>query len=129
MKPKRTLDEKRASLRATANSARDSADEMAHLLYGGVDDPMHPWGNLEERQRHYTNWQEFTDVVCRPIVEADGSDYDPAVQAAMKLYRNACPYYIATALVMALNRVRALEAELAEGKNTIPRHPDSLHEI
>ncbi len=90
----------RERFRLYCNGQRDDADVVAAKY--GCDDPLHPWGDLTERQRHYTNWIEFADVVCRPI--AEGSD-EAAVQAAMVLYRQACPHYIAVALVMAANRV------------------------
>jgi len=97
--------EARASLRNRfrdfANDQRRQADELTALWK--CDDPLSPWGNLDERQKHYTSWLEFANVVCRPIVEAE--DDEAAVQAAMVLYRQACPHYIAAALVMAANRV------------------------
>ncbi len=96
----------RERFRVFANGERDRADRMA--AQWKCDDPLHPYGGIEERQRHYVNWLEFAEVVCRPIVE---SDNDEAVQAAMVLYRQACPYYIATALAMAANRVSNDQAD------------------
>jgi hypothetical protein len=102
----RTPAEAKASLRERfrhyANDQRRQADELT--AEWGCDDPLSPMGSLAERQRHYTNWIEFANVVCRPIVEAE--DDEAAVQAAMVLYRQACPHYIAGALVMAANRVQ-----------------------
>lgn len=98
--------DQRERFRVFANGERDRADRMA--AQWKCDDPLHPYGGIEERQRHYVNWLEFAEVVCRPIVE---SDNDEAVQAAMVLYRQACPYYIATALAMAANRVSNDQAD------------------
>lgn len=96
-KRRHTREELRQDMRRQANSSRDTADQMA-LMYGGCDDPLHPW-NLDTP---WNNWVEFVDMVCRPLVEADG---DEAVeQAAMAQYRKACPHYICVALVMAANR-------------------------
>jgi hypothetical protein len=73
---------------------RDSADEAC--AEWGVDDPLHPYG-----EQAFRDWLDFVDRVARPLVEADG-DHD-AEQAAMKLYRQASPYYICTALVLAVS--------------------------
>lgn len=57
----------------------------------------------------YRDWQDFTDRVARPLVENDGED--PAVDSwYWKLMLEADPYYLAVCLVVALNRVRELEA-------------------
>jgi hypothetical protein len=75
---------------------------------GGCDDPMHPplrW------PQEFENWRDFTHRVCLPIVEADSDHGGEKVQAAMRLYRTASPYSIAVSLVMALNRVEALEKQ------------------
>lgn len=93
----------RERMRFYCNDQRAHADQIAAQYK--CDDPLQPWGSLDERQKHYTNWIEFAEVVCRPIVEAED---DAAVQAAMVLFREACPRYIATALVMAANRAAAV---------------------
>lgn len=109
---KPTEAEFRASMRASANRTRDVADEMARM-YGGCDDPQHPFHLFDEDGKQaFTDWHDFTNRVCRPIVEA-GSAYDtPEVQAAMALYRTWSPFSIAVSLVMALNRIEALEGEV-----------------
>lgn len=92
------------SMRHTANGLRDTADEIAGHREG-CDDPLHPWG-----PQIFENWIDFTERVCRPLVEVEG-DHEQE-QAAMRLYRTACPHSIAVSLVMALNTIRRLEAEL-----------------
>lgn len=82
-------------LRRFASSQRDTADEVS--AQWGVDDPLHPW-----HLGLFRDWLDFVDQVARPLVDADGDE--DAVQAAMALYRKACPHYICTALVMAANR-------------------------
>jgi hypothetical protein len=96
-KGRHTREELRDDMRRQANATRDTADEMT-VMYGGCDDPLHPW-NLDTP---WNNWVEFVDMVCRPLTEADGDDV--VEQAAMALYRKACPHYICAALVMAANR-------------------------
>lgn len=107
MRPTRskyTREQRRESMRETANATRDSADEMA-AMYGGCDDPLHPWRQFVEPQP-WSNWIEFAQIVCLPIALAEDDD---AVQAAMKLYRKANPHFVATCLVMAANRAGVLE--------------------
>lgn len=94
-----TREQLRESMRQAANTTRDTADEMA-AMYGGCDDPLHPWLVL---QNPWNNWIEFVDQVCRPLVEGEGDE--AAVQAAMKLYRKVNPHYLCVALVMAANRL------------------------
>lgn len=103
-KRKPTLDELRDWMRWTANNTRDTADEMA-AMHGGCDDPAHPW----DMALSYRDWLDFTEQVCRPIVEAEGDE--AMLQKAMLAYRRVCPYYIAAALVMAANRVNTAGAE------------------
>lgn len=91
-------------MRKSANSARDLADEMA-AMHGGCDDPMHPFMPCGDPQE-FRDWHDFTERALRPLVESE----DPTeIQAAMKLYRKANPHWIAVSLVMALNRIQALE--------------------
>jgi hypothetical protein len=107
MTPRKHRTEIRQSLMRAANSSRDTADELARA-WGGCDDPQHPWMPVGEGQQLFGDWRDFTEQVCRPLVEADGDD-DKAEQAAMALYRKASPYYICVSLVMALNRINDLE--------------------
>lgn len=106
---KHTKEEIRDYMRYSANRSRDLADEMARWR-GGCDDPMHPFMPCGDPQE-FRDWHDFfTERACRPLVESE----DPAeIQAAMALYRKANPHWIAVSLVMALNRIQALEA--AEG--------------
>jgi len=106
---KHTDPEIRESYRHAANSARDTADELARWR-GGCDDPQHPWMPLGEGQQLFRDWRDFTEQVCRPLVEADGDD-DKVEQVAMALYRKVSPYFICVSLVMALNRINELEAK------------------
>lgn len=103
---KSSLEEMKAWMTKCANNTRDTADEMAGM-YGGVDDPQHPWMGVGDQQL-FRDWVDFTEKVCRPLVEADGDD-EVAIQAAMALYRKQSPYGICVSLVMALNRIRELE--------------------
>ena len=93
-------------LQHTANSSRDTADEMAAML-GGCDDPLHPWNEPGA----FRDWQDFVDRVARPLVEAEDApspeEAEVAGQAAMKLYRTANPYFICVSLVMMDNRLKA----------------------
>ena len=107
---------RREKYRLLANSQRDETDALVRLY--GSDDPMHPW-NPAENAKHYTSWRDFAWVVCRPIVDDDGDDGD-AKQEAMRLYRQACPQYIAAALVIATNTVNRLEAELRVARAALP---------
>jgi hypothetical protein len=52
--------------------------------------------DLERAQQHFTNWREFAQCVCAPIVEADGNYVDE-----IELLRNQSPYYLVIALYMA----------------------------
>jgi len=92
-------------MKHSANKSRDLADEMA-AMWEGCDDPMHPFG-----PQVFRDWVDFTERVCRPLVEADGDE--AATQKAMALYRKQSPYGICVSLVMALNRIEALEADVA----------------
>jgi hypothetical protein len=108
-------------LRAAANSARSTADEMAGM-WEGCDDPTHPFRNTEAAQEHYTNWREFARVVCAVIVDESNADvfgYGSGVQAAMRLYRAENPHYIATCLTMADATVTRLERQLADAHQTL----------
>lgn len=100
MRNRRTHAEKRDAMTACVNRTRDSADEMARL-YGGCDDPTHPW--TVATQKPYSNWIEFTEQVCVPIAMAED---EWAVQEAMRWYRMECPHYIAACLMFALSRSR-----------------------
>lgn len=93
-------------LRRSANSSRDTADGMA-AMFEGCDDPLHPFMGFDPQP--FRDWHDFTDRVCRPIVADETSEAE--LQAAMVLYRKANPHFIAVSLVMALNRIRQLEAE------------------
>lgn len=62
-----------------------------------TDDPLYPPMFTEDGQP-FRDWVDFVDRVARPLVEARD---DEATQAAMRLYRQASPYFICTALVMA----------------------------
>ena len=97
-KNRRSREELREHMRHQASQTRDLADEMA-LMYGGCDDPLHPWSI----DHPWNNWIEFVDLVCRPLVEAE--DDVTAQQAAMALYRKVNPHYVCTALVVAANRL------------------------
>lgn len=97
--------EMKDSMRQSANSARDTADEMAGMR-GGCDDPLHPWG-----PQVFRDYNDFIERVARPIVEADGDERDGTIQTAMKLYRKECPYGILVSMVMLQNRIRQLEWE------------------
>lgn len=99
-----TPDELRASLQASANRTRDTADEIARGLgsLGGVDDPMHPWPIPNE----WGNWRGFTAKVARPLIEAIDAENEPEVQRLMVEFRRACPYYLAVCLVMADNAMQ-----------------------
>lgn len=90
------------------NHERDLADETSARYE--CDDPLHPWALFENSKQLFTDWHDFTQQVCVPLVEADGDD-EEKIQTAMKLYRKASPYSIAVSLVMALNRIKELEAE------------------
>ena len=59
----------------------------------------------------YRDWRDFTDRVARPWVENDGDDarVDNWYRTLMA---EAEPYYLAVSLVIADNRIKALEAEL-----------------
>jgi hypothetical protein len=114
-KDRHTREELREDMRRQANSSRDTADEMA-LMYGGCDDPLHPW-NLNTP---WNNWIEFVDMVCRPLVEADGDE--AVVQAAMAQYRKACPHYICVALVMAANRAAGIDGSELSADESEPPH-------
>jgi hypothetical protein len=66
---------------------------------------MRPLGapRLDEK---YSDWRDFTNRVCRPWVENDGADekVDAWYHALMCV---PDPWYIACALVMADNALRA----------------------
>ena len=102
-----TRDQLRESLCRQAAELRQTADEMVAML-GGCDDPLDPFTNVIEKQKHYTTWREFADRVCRPIVEFESRDC-PELQAALKLFRAENPHYIATCLVFALNTALAYD--------------------
>jgi hypothetical protein len=73
------------------------------------DDPLAPW-NIIETQKLWSNWREFTKVVCAPIVDIEDNRSE-VVQEAMRRYRLVCPYSVAVMLYIALNTVERLEAE------------------
>ena len=111
-KKRRTLAEVKEAMKHSANRSRDVADEMA-LWSGGCDDPHHPWG-----PQVFTDWHDFTERVCRPLVEADGDEV--VVQKAMALYRKQSPYGICVSLFFALNTIHRLEAEVARLRTFLP---------
>lgn len=120
-------DQVHESMRQAANRQRDLADTMA--AGSGCDDPHHPWG-----PQVFTDWHDFTERVCRPLVEADGDE--EAVQAAMALYRKQSPFGVCVSLVMALNRIKELEyernhpyGELAAERPPMAYDPRSAEEI
>ena len=57
----------------------------------------------------FQDWRDFTDRVCRPWIDNDGLD-DKAEAWYSTLFLQMTPYYLATALVMADNRIREYEA-------------------
>jgi hypothetical protein len=92
-------EELREGLRHQANNLRDTADEIAR--HWQCDDPLHPTMPVGENQP-FRDWVDFATRVCQPLLEAEN---DAEEQAAMILYRQANPTFIATALVMALGRI------------------------
>lgn len=61
----------------------------------------------------YTDWRDFTNRVARPWVESDADDPDVDWwYHGLMLVPD--PYYLACALVVADNRIHALEAALNE---------------
>jgi len=70
----------------------------------GYVDPRQPFMSVGEHQP-FRDWVDFTERVCRPLLNAGD---EAAEQAAMALYRQASPMFIASALVMALNRIEGL---------------------
>lgn len=104
--------ELREAMRRVARDTRDSADEMARF-YGGCDDPLHPFMPVGDKQP-FRDWVDFHDRVCVPLVlDAD----EASVQEAMRLYRQASPAFIATALFLA---ARAKPSVLSSLSRTIP---------
>jgi hypothetical protein len=95
-----TREQLRVAMAENARLSRATADEMA-AMYDGCDDPLWPFMPAGPEQP-FRDWIDFTDRVCRPIVEAE--DDEAALQAAMVLYRQANPHFIATCMVMAANR-------------------------
>lgn len=89
----------RENMRRNATASRATADEMA-AMYDGCDDELWPH-MLAGPDQLFRDWIDFTDRVCRPIVEAE--DDPAAVQAALALYRKANPHFIALCMVMAAN--------------------------
>jgi hypothetical protein len=67
--------------------------------------------NLEERQKHYTNWREFAERVAVPYLEAD----DRASDLVETLAADASKDYLLVALAMAYNQVNRLEYLVARG--------------
>lgn len=56
----------------------------------------------------YTDWRDFTNRVCRPLVERDGEN--PKADAwYYSLVIAQDPYYLAVSLVMAENALRQYE--------------------
>jgi hypothetical protein len=51
----------------------------------------------------FQDWKDFLDRVARPLVETEGDE--DAIQCAMRLYRQASPYFICVAMVMMANRI------------------------
>jgi hypothetical protein len=103
-----TREQLRENMRRNSCESRATADEMASM-YDGCDDPLWPF-MLAGPDKPFRDWIDFTDRVCRPIVEAE--DDEATLQAAMALYRKANPHFIATCMVMAANRARDYEADL-----------------
>jgi hypothetical protein len=92
--------ELREAMSRNANATRDLADEFAGM-FGGCDDPLHP-----HELGVFRDWVDFVERVARPIAEGEGDQ--EAEQAAMRLYRQASPFSICTALVMMANRLDRL---------------------
>lgn len=58
----------------------------------------------------YRDWQDFTDRVARPWLDDDGED--PRVDNWYRtLMIEADPWYLACALVLALDNIRRLERQ------------------
>lgn len=107
-----TREELRDDMRRASHATRRTADEMARM-YGGCDDPLAASTvfPLHEQQKLWTNWREFARVVCAPIVEREGDDYDPTVQEAMRRFRTQSPYSLAVSLYMADKALERAEAD------------------
>lgn len=100
-RPRASRESLREAMRLHANWLEDSANEVRTMaLYGGCDDPMHPWKVL---QAPFHSWIEFVDQVCRPLLAAEEACDEVEIQRCMALYRMTNPH-IATCLVMAANR-------------------------
>lgn len=57
----------------------------------------------------FRDWRDFTDRVCRPLIDNDLND--PKAESWYRaLFLQMTPDYLATALVMADNRIREYEA-------------------
>jgi hypothetical protein len=101
-----TREQLRENMRRNSCESRATADEMASM-YDGCDDPLWPF-MLAGPDQPFRDWIDFTDRVCRPIVEAE--DDEATLQAAMALYRKANPHFIATCMVMAANRGAVIQS-------------------
>lgn len=91
-----TREELRESMRHAANMNRSTADEMA-TMFGGCDDPLHPTMRFDPQS--FRDWHDFHHRVIVPLVEHE--DDEASIQAAMRLYRQANPHFIAVCLYMA----------------------------
>ena len=96
----------KAAMARHVNELRREADKDAQKWR--CDDPLiaSTPSSLEDRQALYTNWHEFAELVCAPIVDSDDVEQ---IQNAMQLYRQAPPQYLASALFTASQRIRTLE--------------------
>jgi hypothetical protein len=76
-------------------------------------EPIRPAGapRLDEK---FIDWRDFTNRVCRPWLDNDGENARSDAWYSV-LVTNAGPWYLASALVIADNRIRELEALLNGG--------------
>lgn len=73
----------------------------------------------------FQNWIDFLERVARPIVEGDRAAED----AAMGLYRQANPYFICAALVMAANERDRLRATVDDAEYGMARLADEVEDL
>lgn len=64
--------------------------------------------SLDEKQKVYTNWREFAQRVCAPIVET----HEEASDEVLALLRGESAYYLVTALYMADRALARCEANI-----------------
>lgn len=70
------------------------------------DDPMHPFMTFDPQP--FRDWVDFHDRVVVPLVEQENDE--AAIQAAMALYRQANPHFIAVCFYMAARSTLKVEA-------------------